>query len=312
MAIATFPPELTLTRRQLPPKRCRADATRPPRARRGLATWRAAGLGLAACLASGCATAKPADVITTDVGEYSYVRGGQGEAIVVFESGMGGAKDVWAQHWPTVGGMARYFAYDRPRQGQSRSRNETRDGLTIVNELHALLRAAELPPPYILVGGSMGGMYMELYARTYPQDVRGVVLVESRAATVTQRCEETGSPCDPATPLGRFLAPRRFKGEVKAMKATEAQVQAAPPFPEVPLAVLTGTQARRREGEFMTVWIETQQELAELSPISKHIVCDTCSHGLHIDRPDLLIDALEWVLEASAESAGELAASSKP
>jgi len=66
-------------------------------------------------------------------------------------------------------------AYDRANNGQSDNVPKPRTAKDVVEDLHALLAAAEVPGPYLLVGHSAGGMLVQLYARTYPEQVVGVV-----------------------------------------------------------------------------------------------------------------------------------------
>ena len=54
-----------------------------------------------------------------------------------------------------------------------------RTGAVIVADLHAVLKKADVQPPYVLVGHSLGGLYLSLYARTYPEEVAGLVLLDS-------------------------------------------------------------------------------------------------------------------------------------
>ncbi|SFF82414.1 alpha/beta hydrolase fold [Duganella sp. CF458] len=100
-------------------------------------------------------------------------------ATVVFENGSRNTLDKWDKVIPEVAKEATVFAYNRPGYGKSDKPSTPRDGKTVVEELRQLLREQGLQPPYTLVGHSLGGLYMQLYARAYPQEVQGVVLVDS-------------------------------------------------------------------------------------------------------------------------------------
>jgi pimeloyl-ACP methyl ester carboxylesterase len=100
-------------------------------------------------------------------------------ATVVFENGSRNTLDKWDKVIPEVAKEASVFAYNRPGYGKSGKPSTPRDGKTVVEELRQLLRQQGLQPPYILVGHSLGGLYMQLYARSYPQEVQGVVLVDA-------------------------------------------------------------------------------------------------------------------------------------
>jgi len=83
----------------------------------------------------------------------------------------------------------------------SRSTDESapRTGAAIVAELHAVLKQTGVRPPYVLVGHSLGGLYTSLYARTYPGEVVGLVLLDSMHPEQIERCQQYLPPkeCDP-------------------------------------------------------------------------------------------------------------------
>jgi pimeloyl-ACP methyl ester carboxylesterase len=87
--------------------------------------------------------------------------------------------DSWSKVFPEIGKNTTVFAYNRPGYGNSSKAITPRDGATVVEELRALLNSRGLRPPYVLVGHSLGGIYVQLFARKYPDDVVGLVLVDS-------------------------------------------------------------------------------------------------------------------------------------
>ena len=103
---------------------------------------------------------------------------GSGESTVVFENGLGPPLEMWGKVQPDVSRFARTVTYDRAGVGLSEDGPSPRDGRQIARELRAALRAAGLPPPYVLVGASFGGLYIRVFAGTYPEDVSGMVLVD--------------------------------------------------------------------------------------------------------------------------------------
>lgn len=217
--------------------------------------------------------------------------------VIVLESGLGDDHSTWSPVAKKLGRLGRVFRYDRAGYGSRPIENPRRDGLTLVAELRAQLAEAHLEPPYLLVGHSMGGMVVELFARHYPNEVMGVIFVDARHAQFTQWCRESGEAkgCDlPKWALA--LMPQAAQLEFAAMEQTQEQIRQSPPFPAVPVAVLTGTRKPFTNRAFRSVWLESQNQLAQLSPISNHQVCEKCGHYIHRDKPKLLIEAVEWVL----------------
>src|SRR5215210_6539689 len=104
---------------------------------------------------------------------------GQGNPTVVLDAGSGGMSAHWVRVQREVSGTTRVCAYDRAGMGWSEMGPDPRDAKQITSELHTLLKGAGIEGPYVLVGHSFGGMYMQTYAARYPDEVAGVVLVDS-------------------------------------------------------------------------------------------------------------------------------------
>ncbi len=103
---------------------------------------------------------------------------GSGSPTVVFESPSGGAAWHWWAVQTKVATRTRACSYDRAGYGFSDASPRAADAGNAVDDLHALLKAAAVAPPYVLVGNSFGGGSVELYAWRYPAEVGGLVLVE--------------------------------------------------------------------------------------------------------------------------------------
>lgn len=109
---------------------------------------------------------------------------GQGSPTIIFESGLGGWSDHWSKVQPEVGAFTRACSYDHAGLGWSESSNEPRTQEQIATELHDLLIAAHIQPPYILVGHSLGGKAIRLFEAKYPDEVAGMVFVDARDEAV--------------------------------------------------------------------------------------------------------------------------------
>ncbi len=98
---------------------------------------------------------------------------------VILDSGMGQDSIGWSLVQPEIAKFAHVCSYDRGGYGWSDESPKPRTCKEIVKELHTLLIKAHITPPYILVGHSFGGLNMQLYAKKYPSEVSGLVLVDS-------------------------------------------------------------------------------------------------------------------------------------
>lgn len=104
---------------------------------------------------------------------------GMGRPAVVLDAGLGCSASDWGLVQPEIAKFTRVVSYDRAGYGYSEKGPYPRTSGQIVQELHELLKKANIPGPYILVGHSSGGINIQLYAATYPDEVLGLVLVDS-------------------------------------------------------------------------------------------------------------------------------------
>lgn len=104
---------------------------------------------------------------------------GQGEPVVVMEAGMSGWSTDWILVQPEIAKATRVCTYDRAGYGWSETGPQPRDSQQVAAELHILLTKAGIEDRIVLVGHSLGGLFVQYYARTYPQQVAGIVLVDS-------------------------------------------------------------------------------------------------------------------------------------
>ena len=103
---------------------------------------------------------------------------GTGSPAVIFDAALGASSVSWSLVQPAVAGLTRACAYDRGGMGWSRAGPLPRTAGRLAAELHALLEAAGVPPPYVLVGHSFGGFVMRIFAARYRPETAGLVLVD--------------------------------------------------------------------------------------------------------------------------------------
>ncbi|WP_157995423.1 alpha/beta hydrolase [Peristeroidobacter soli] len=145
---------------------------------------RVATLGAVCAVAlSGCSSEPPPLGRKVDIGGvelHLYCTGPQGaQPTVIIEAGLGGMAAFY--HWVQAGvsQRTRVCSYDRAGLGWSDSSSEPRDAEHMVHELHALLEAAHVAPPYVMAGHSLGGLLILAYTRRYPDEVSGLAFLDS-------------------------------------------------------------------------------------------------------------------------------------
>jgi pimeloyl-ACP methyl ester carboxylesterase len=231
---------------------------------------------------------------------------GNGPRTVIFESGLGDTLDAWdAVQARVAAGCARTVAYDRAGYAGSDPAETTRDAANIVAELRAALARRGLRPPYVLVGHSLGGLYMQYFARNYPREVAGLVLVDSSywnqrlplvPSTAAVTAAAADPPADPPPPRASTMVvvfmPWIMRREIMGSAAAGAQVRASPPAAGFPTIVLSST--RRLHGETVAAQAREariQDDLAREFPGAVHVRVRGSGHYIQRDRPDVVIAA---------------------
>ena len=207
---------------------------------------------------------------------------------VVFEAGLGNDSRTWASVAGPVAQFATVVLYDRAGLGKSLPMLDTSSPVTaeqVADNLHALLTGARLPSPYILVGHSLGGLYVQMFAKRYAKEVSGVVLLDSSSTDAPNELK-TRARLEPGT--AAYL-------EQEGIPESNRQVMDAGPFPDVPLTVIAATD----HGPFFKEWEPTlmrlQQGLAALSAQSVVVVAQGSGHDVQVDRPAIVIDAVRYM-----------------
>jgi pimeloyl-ACP methyl ester carboxylesterase len=233
---------------------------------------------------------------------------GEGSPTVILESALGAMSAHWVRVQQVVAETTRVCAYDRAGMGWSEPGPEPRDARQISSELHTLLKDADTEGPYVLVGHSYGGLYARMYAARYPNEVAGVVLVDSSHPEQFTRSPEGRAmyvqirrlgavipfltrlgvirlfnvyPAHPDLPPQQRAQIEAFNSstrqvattaaEFRATPETTAQVRSTGTLGDKPLAVISA-------GEQSSSWLELQDELAALSSDSIHHVVEGATH----------------------------------
>lgn len=225
-------------------------------------------------------------------------------------SGAGVTLEGWRRLYPAIEGAATVFAWnrfgllgsDRPRLPQT--------GAVVIASLREVLAYAGVDPPYVLVAHSLGGLYANLFARMYPAEVAAVMFLEATHPRDHEGLARHESQLMQA--LGKVLAlPQRMfsdnlHSEIEAVRRTVREIAAAGSFPRVPIAVLSGAKgppkwlasagaAQARAGH--------QRELAQLSPLSEHVVASGSGHFPQLSEPGLVLQVLARLVDRAKAQA---------
>lgn len=236
---------------------------------------------------------------------------GSGRYTVIFESGFGTDLRAWRRVAPALAAGARTVVYSRAGHGASDARPEPRTILQSSRELDQLIAAAQLKPPFILVGHSYGGLLVRAFAARHPEQVAGMVLVDpsdERFNPGLRKLDAARAREDDR----QFAAivPAKFQPELQQLQPVldsgKLPAEVDGKLPDVPVVVLTSVhQADKPE-----FFLETPQAVALKRALhadflrqfrdGTQVVTASSSHNIQLEEPELVIAAVNKVMAAAA------------
>lgn len=246
------------------------------------------------------------------------ITGGDGDPTVVLDLGMsmsiehsraGPIPLGWSKVFRDVKKFSRMVMYDRAGVGESDPAPLPRTSLDMVRDLHALLRRMNVTPPFVFVGHSLGGMNVRLYAHMYPEEVGGIVLVDSTHPEQRKRFSSIiPPPAQGEAPLLRLFRARLAPSESTEgfdWDAAEEQVRAVSSLGKMPLVVIShspnypmGSEVPKELADkIQGAWLALQTELLALSSNSRHVVASHAGHNIQVDEPELIAGLIASVVE---------------
>lgn len=224
---------------------------------------------------------------------------GSGSPAVVIEAGMGDTSASWSHIQTAVSEFTRVLIYDRAGMGRSDLPPRPRTCQDMVDDLSALLKGAQIDPPYVLVGHSFGGLIVRLFASQRPQDVAGMVLVDASHEDRTEGFEKVLTP-ELIARNRAYLADPSKNSEFVDRIPSEKQVRDARRMFDFPIVVLTHGLPDRPDpvwpAELQRVECDLQGEYLKLSPHASQLVAENSGHEIQKDQPELVIDAVRSIL----------------
>jgi pimeloyl-ACP methyl ester carboxylesterase len=236
----------------------------------------------------------------------------QGGGVSVEQSFLGPVPFGWRKVFEALSRTHRTLMHDRAGLGWSYQPTRPRTCSTQVKDLRALLRHAEVAPPYLLVGHSIGGFNVRLFAHQYPEEVSGVVLMDSTHPDQWARFSR--------------LVPRPTKGEPSVLQmfrqkadptltperidyvTSTDEVRTAGTLGDTPLIVLSRSPNGLRlpglpadmAAKMEEAWAGLQRDLLNLSTRSTQIVATHAGHHIHLDEPQLVTETILRLLRETS------------
>ncbi len=241
----------------------------------------------------------PIQALQTRSGRLSYILSGSGPASLVLFSGAGMSLQGWEPLYPRIEELGRVLAWNRfGLQGSDPPRGR-QTGTLVLGSLRELLGYAGLPAPYVLVGHSLGGLFANLFARLHPREVAGVLLLEAAHPDDHVLLKKHQPQIERALAkllvLPEVLFRPNLRRELACVEDTVREIEAAGPFPEVPLRVVTGGLTPRdwlMSPAAVGARRANQQALARLSPRGEQVIAQHSGHFPQLTEPDRVLQVL--------------------
>jgi pimeloyl-ACP methyl ester carboxylesterase len=221
---------------------------------------------------------------------------GQGGPAVVFESAGIAPIEAWSRVQPEVAKFTQAVAYDHAGFWGSEPGPVPRDADRIADELHTALHAAGIKPPYILVGHSMGGPFVRVFAHSFSNEVAALILLDPAQ-------EEAFDWMKIHTPeLNQISEEDRLQqNEWGCSDQIMAEARAAWPLPDVPIVLITAMKAEKDEPENMPEirkeWLQAHEHWISKMPNATHIVTENSGHAIILEEPQLVVDTIRRVYD---------------
>lgn len=244
---------------------------------------------------------------------------GEGDPTVILDSGVGGFSLEWIPVQRLLSARVKICAYDRAGYAWSEPGPPPRITSQIVEDLHTLLHNSGLAPPYVLAGHSFGGYNVMYFAKRYPEETAGLVLVDSSHPEQTERLPDLPArrnnsrvsnmvtffqgqssfayyPDDIRPMVMHILSSvnlyRTQYWESLNFSLSAQQVERAGNLPDVPLVVISrGKRVWPDDpyGDALELeWKKMQGELVGFVPHGRQVIAERSGHLIHLEQPDLV------------------------
>jgi len=263
----------------------------------------------------------PGRYVSVDTHRLHYFCVGDGAPTVVIDGGIGSAAVEWRAIQTALSGRTRVCSYDRAGYGWSDPGPAPRSTARVVEEMREMLKQAKIPPPYLLVGHSFGGFNVRYFAANFPDEVLGLLLLESshpatamprdrksvagRNPFPTQAPKEERTESDDFAVAGYLNSRRKAifaqMDEISAFARSAREVEASPALPDIPITVVARDPALGfPEAAEEASWQQGQRELSRLGPRGRFVTAEGSGHEIHADRPDVVVAEISVMLDLLA------------
>lgn len=246
--------------------------------------------------------------VTVDEHNMTMYVSGTGKYTVVLEAGGSSNHRCYRTIDTTLAKITRVISYDRPGYLKSEICNKTRDAVTIAKELKEALATGGYPPPYILVGWSMGGSFAKVFCGLYPADVAGLILIDPCPEDFYTRMQKEHPELmkEDSIYMQEILTSTGRPGEKEEMKVFDTSMQQAKlsdTAHTIPTTLLIAAYGKiPGDGEkdpnnpMNFMWVEELKKWAAKRPNLQYSILNS-GHHIAKEHPGIVIKTITDMIE---------------
>ncbi|MGG4168992.1 alpha/beta hydrolase [Rossellomorea vietnamensis] len=216
----------------------------------------------------------------------------KGKPTVVMDAGYGDYSKAWDSVIGDLSQITEVLVYDRAGLGKSEKSPNRRTSREMVKELKELLSNLDINPPYIFVGHSFGGVNVSIYAYEYPEEVGGVVLVDSTPVDYRERFLPTMSSDFQEAYRKQFVREGNYEEFIESL----GQLKEYSNTLSMPVIVLAAGNKDHYSEVSQGLWNDMQRELALISSRGEYVLAKNSAHYIQRDEPLVIVEAVEKLL----------------
>ncbi|HDR3519857.1 lysophospholipase [Bacillus pacificus] len=226
---------------------------------------------------------------------YSRVfQGKKLQPVIIMDAGYGDYSKAWEHIAEELTEFGTVLTYDRAGLGKSGVSSKRRISSEMIKELRSCLEKLQLKPPYIFIGHSFGGINARLFTTFYPENMMGVVLVDSTPENYKEAFLPIMSPEFQEAYYKQFVHESSYEEFMFSLGEADKHCQS---MRNIPLIVLAAGKKAFYLQEAQMKWLQLQEELLRLSSNNKFVIAEQSGHYIQKDEPYYIIDAVKWIIE---------------
>ena len=247
--------------------------------------------------------------VTVDNHKMSMYVSGTGKYTVVLEAGGSSNHRCYRTIDTVIAKITRVISYDRPGYLKSEKCEKTRDAITIAKELKEALSTSGYPPPYILVGWSLGGSFARVFCGLFPAAVAGLLLIDPCPEEAYPRTEKEHPEllAEDSIYMKEILASTNRPGDREEMIAFNASIQQAKlsdTAHATPTTLLiasygkaSGSGEKDPANPVNVIWVDELKKWAAGRPNLQYSLLENSGHHISKEQPDMVIKAITDMIE---------------